>query len=162
MEKISLHIHYHRFTSVEALNENEQRLCRAAVSATETSYSPYSEFRVGAALQLEDGQIVSGSNQENIAYPSGLCAERTALFAVGTQFPGTAITVMAVTARTDRFVIRQPVTSCGACLQVMAEFEKRQKQPIAVLFYCIGGEVIRVNSVRDLLPFAFNEERLKA
>ncbi|PST84473.1 cytidine deaminase [Pedobacter yulinensis] len=161
MEKISLQINYTRHTDVSELDQQERRLCEAAVAATESSYSPYSGFRVGAALQLETGEIVPGSNQENMAYPSGLCAERTALFAAGAQFPGRAVTTMAVTAKTDRFLIRQPVTSCGACLQVMAEFEKRQGSPIAVIFYCIGGEVIRLRSVRDLLPFAFNGEGLK-
>jgi cytidine deaminase len=116
---------------------------------------------VGVAVLLESGRIIYGSNQENVAYPSGLCAERVALFAIGSTYPDDRIMSMAITAQTDRFEIREPVTSCGACLQVMAEYEKKQVHPIDVIFYCLNGSIIRTSGIKSLLPFAFTETRLK-
>jgi len=125
-----------------------------------SSHSPYSKFKVGTAILLADNQIVLGSNQENVAYPSGLCAERVALFTIGANYPGAVIKSMAITAQTENFKIENPVTSCGACLQVMAEYEKKQNEPIDVLFYCIDGAIIKVKGVKSLLPFVFVEDRL--
>ena len=112
-------------------------------------------------MQLESGRIVYGSNQENVAYPSGLCAERVALFLIGTTYPNDKILSMAITAQTAHFLIKEPVTSCGACLQVMAEYEKKQSHPINVLFYCLNGAIIRTTGIKTLLPFAFEETRLQ-
>jgi cytidine deaminase len=104
---------------------------------------------------------VYGSNQENVAYPSGLCAERVALFAIGSSYPNDKIISMAISAQTDHFEIKEPVTSCGACLQVMAEYEKKQSSLISVLFYCPNGSIIRTVGIKSLLPFAFTETRLQ-
>lgn len=160
MPNNSLTISYEEYSSFDELSAPDQELCNEAVKAMATSHSPYSEFRVGAAVKLQSGRIVHGSNQENVAFPSGLCAERVALFAIGAAYPDDKIISMAITAHTDNFHITQPVTSCGACLQVMAEYEKRQSLPIEVLFYCKNGSVIKTNGIKSLLPFAFAETRL--
>ncbi len=160
MNKQSFSIEYETFDAIEELSIEDQTLCRAAEKALSTSHSPYSKFKVGTAIQLTNGQIVLGSNQENVAYPSGLCAERVALFTVGSSYPGTTITKMAITAFTENFKIENPVTSCGACLQVIAEYEQKQGVPIEVLFYCIDGKILKVIGVKSLLPFVFVEERL--
>ena len=161
MPNQSLTISYEDYSSFDELNAADQDLCKEATTAMATSHSPYSGFRVGAAVKLESGKIIHGSNQENVAYPSGLCAERVALFTIGSAYPGERILSMAVTAHTDHFQITEPVTSCGACLQVMAEYEKKQGSPIEVLFYCQNGCVIKVSGIKSLLPFAFAETRLK-
>ena len=153
-------ISYHTFDGIAELSETDRMLCEKAKSALTTSHSPYSKFKVGTAILLNDNQLVLGSNQENVAYPSGLCAERVALFTIGANYPNAIINTMAITAQTDKFKIVNPVTSCGACLQVMIEVEKRQNSPIEVLFYCIDGAIIKVKSIKSLLPFAFIEDRL--
>jgi cytidine deaminase len=160
MEKVGIAISYEYYKNFNELEEADQALCSKAQEALQSSYSPYSGFKVGTAIRLKDGQIILGSNQENIAYPSGLCAERVALFSIGSSYPDTEIESMAITAFTDRFEITKPVTSCGACLQVMAQFELKQQKPISVLFYCLDGEIIKVPNVKSLLPFGFIEDRL--
>lgn len=161
MQKRTISISFDEYTSLEELNSQDQILCLEAKKAMSNSHSPYSGFRVGVAVQLESGRIVYGSNQENVAYPSGLCAERVALFMIGTTYPDDKIISMAITAQTDHFLIKEPVTSCGACLQVMAEYEKKQSLPINVMFYCLNGAIIRTNGIKSLLPFAFEETRLQ-
>ncbi|WP_411272822.1 cytidine deaminase [Daejeonella sp.] len=161
MPNNTLTITFEEYSSFDELNTTDQELCNEAIKAMSTSHSPYSNFRVGTALRLESGKIVFGSNQENVAYPSGLCAERVALFTVGSTYPNERIISMAITAQTDKFQITEPVTSCGACLQVMAEYEKKQSYPIEVLFYCQNGSIIKTKGIKSLLPFAFAESRLK-
>ncbi|HTM97832.1 MAG TPA: cytidine deaminase [Pedobacter sp.] len=153
-------ISYETYDRMEELSESEKMLCEKAKEALITSHSPYSKFRVGTAILLADNQIVLGSNQENVAYPSGLCAERVALFTIGANYQNAVIKTMVITAQTDNFKIVNPVTSCGACLQVMIEAEKRQNSPIEVLFYCIDGKILKVKSITSLLPFGFVEDRL--
>ena len=161
MQKRNISISFDEYNSLEELNSQDQILCIEAKKALSNSHSPYSGFRVGVAVQLESGRIVYGSNQENVAYPSGLCAERVALFMIGTTYPDDKILSMAITAQTAHFLIKEPVTSCGACLQVMAEYEKKQSHPINVLFYCLNGAIIRTTGIKTLLPFAFEEMRLQ-
>lgn len=161
MQKRNISISFDEYNSLDELNSQDQILCIDAKKAMSNSHSPYSGFRVGVAVQLESGRIVHGSNQENVAYPSGLCAERVALFMIGTTYPDDKILSMAITAQTDHFLIKEPVTSCGACLQVMAEYEKKQSHPINVLFYCLNGTIIRTTGIKTLLPFAFEETRLQ-
>ena len=161
MQKRNISISFDEYNSLEELNSQDQILCIEAKKALSNSHSPYSGFRVGVAVQLESGRLVYGSNQENVAYPSGLCAERVALFLIGTTYPDDKILSMAITAQTDHFLIKEPVTSCGACLQVMAEYEKKQSHPINVLFYCLNGAIIRTTGIKTLLPFAFEEMRLQ-
>jgi cytidine deaminase len=161
MPNNTLTISYQEYSSFDDLDTIDQDLCKEAIKAMATSHSPYSEFRVGAAVKLESGKIVYGSNQENAAYPSGLCAERIALFTIGSAYPDEKIISIAITAHTNNFQITEPVTSCGACLQVMAEYEKKQRFPIEVLFYCQNGSIIKTKGIKSLLPFAFAETRLK-
>jgi len=161
MKLLNLNISFEQYAGINELAENDRVLCQNAEQALATSYSPYSKFRVGTAIRLASGKIVLGSNQENLAYPSGLCAERVALFAIGSDQPDAVIESMAITAQTDNFEITKPVTSCGGCLQVMAEFERKQSTPIEVIFYCLNGEVLKVPSVKSLLPFSFVEDRLE-
>ena len=161
MQKRNISISFNEYNSLDELNSQDQILCIEAKKAMSNSHSPYSGFRVGVAVQLESGRIVYGSNQENVAYPSGLCAERVALFLIGTTYPDDKILSMAITAQTAQFLIKEPVTSCGACLQVMAEYEKKQSHPINVLFYCLNGAIIRTTGIKTLLPFAFEETRLQ-
>jgi len=160
MNTLDFKITYETYNHINELSIEDKLLCIRAEEALSTSYSPYSKFKVGTAIQLADGEIVLGSNQENVAYPSGLCAERVALFAIGCAKPAAVIKTMAITAFTENFDIKNPVTSCGACLQVMAEFEQKQKSPIAVIFYCLNGQIIKVNGIKSLLPFVFVEDRL--
>src|SRR5882757_11481061 len=121
MTNHEIKISFKEYNSINELDATDQALCAEAVKAMENSHSPYSKFRVGAALRLKSGKIILGSNQENVAYPSGLCAERVALFCWGANHSDDPIEAMAVTASTDEFQLLKPVTSCGDCLQVMAE-----------------------------------------
>jgi cytidine deaminase len=160
MTEHEIKITFAEYDIVEELDSADRALCAEAVKALATSHSPYSKFRVGAALLLQSGKIIRASNQENVAYPSGLCAERVALFQWGANHADDPVVSMAVTAQTNEFALLKPVTSCGACLQVMAECEKRQNTPLRVLLYCIDGPVWVVNDIRSMLPFMFFEERL--
>jgi len=144
------------------LNNEDQLLCGHAVTAMQTSHSPYSKFKVGTALRLQSGKIIMASNQENAAYPSGLCAERVALFHWGANHPNDPIEAMAVTAHTEEFNIDKPVTSCGACLQVLAEYERKQGSAVKVILYCQNGPTWVVNGIETFLPFLFFEDRLNA
>lgn len=141
------------------LTPAERTTWQAARAATDHSYAPYSHFHVGAALLLDDGTVFRGTNQENAAFPSGLCAERTALFGLAAAHPERRILGMAVAARpaTGDFV---PVTSCGACRQVMAEYEHRQHQAIPLLLPGPDGSIYRFRSLSDLLPFGFSADDL--
>lgn len=160
MNKLNVTINYESYNSKEDLEACDKLLCEQAEEALKSSYSPYSNFKVGTAVRLNNGQFVLGSNQENVAYPSGLCAERVALFTIGAAYPDAVVESMAITAHTNNFKIINPVTSCGACLQVMAEFEMKQQQEITVLFYCLNGKVLKIKGVKNLLPFVFIENRL--
>ena len=160
MQKKDIHISFEDYNSVDELNQADRTLCKEAEKALLSSHSPYSEFKVGAAVLLQSGRIVHGSNQENVAYPSGLCAERVALFCIGAQYPEDQIVAIAITAHTEKFLIEKPVTPCGACLQVLGDFEQRQKRPIRVLLYCMGKNVLIAEGINSFLPFQFIEERL--
>ena len=119
----------------EELTEADRTLLQAAMDATKRSYAPYSKFSVGAAARLNNDVIVTGTNQENAAYPSGLCAERTTLFYANSQYPDQAVATLAVAARTERDFLDAPIPPCGACRQVILETEKRFNQPMRILLY---------------------------
>ena len=133
---------------------------REAAVARSNAYAPYSKFTVGCALLLENGTIIYGNNQENAAYPSGLCAERVAIFAAGANHPGVAILKMAITASPINDSFEKPVPPCGACRQSIAEYELRQSQPIELFFMGARGKVARSNSLGDLLPLVFDRNYL--
>lgn len=131
-----------------------------AVQARHKAYAPYSSFTVGCAILLENGKIITGNNQENAAYPSGLCAERVAIFAAGAAFPGVPVLKMAITASPKDDSFHKPVPPCGACRQSIAEYENNQKNDIALYFMGASGNVLKSNSLRDLLPLVFDKKYL--
>jgi cytidine deaminase len=142
---------------MDELSTEDRQLVEQAIEATRRSYAPYSHFRVGAAVRLENGEIVIGCNQENAAYPSGLCAERTALFAAGAQYPDVPVRVLAVAARgTDGEMTEEPTGPCGSCRQVIIESETRAKHPIRILLY--GRRCVYIiDGIRQLMPLTFSE-----
>ncbi|RDV16059.1 cytidine deaminase [Pontibacter diazotrophicus] len=142
------------------LTEQEWQAMQLAQEAANDAYAPYSNFLVGAALLLEDGTMFKGSNQENAAYPSGLCAERTALFALSAHYPNKKIKLLAVTARRRSDTAFMPAMPCGACRQVMGEYEYKQQQDIPVLLQAADGKYYRFQRVVDLLPFQFTKDSL--
>ena len=144
----------------EELPEADRTLLQAAMDATKRSYAPYSKFSVGAAARLNNDVIVTGTNQENAAYPSGLCAERTTLFYANSQYPDQAVATLAVAARTERDFLDAPIPPCGACRQVILETEKRFNQPMRILLYG-KEEVYEVKSIRDLLPLSFDGSEME-
>lgn len=139
----------------KALSTQDQELVFAAKAAMSRAYAPYSKFQVGASLLLKSGLIIEGNNQENIAYPSGLCAERVALFYAGANYPNDAILKICIVAEGDLMPKGALLSPCGSCRQVMLESEVRQASPIEVLLIQRSGEVIILDSVQNLLPFGF-------
>jgi len=139
----------------ERLQTVDKSVVNKAFEAMEKAYAPYSKFKVGAALLLEDGQIIQGNNQENIAYPSGLCAERVALFHAGAQFPGITVDLICIVAKGDLMPISQLLSPCGACRQVMLESENRQNKPIRIILVNQDNRTMCIDSVQNLLPFGF-------
>lgn len=154
---ISAVIKTYRF---DELTPEDRELMEAAKDATARSYAPYSKFSVGAAARLANGRIVTGNNQENAAYPSGLCAERTTLFYANSQYPGQAILVLAVAARTETDFIDRPIPPCGACRQVMLEMEMIHKQPFRILLYG-KEEIYEIEKTGDLLPLSFDASAME-
>lgn len=146
---------YEVYSSLDELSAEDRELADAAISALAGSYAPYSGFNVGAALRLEDGTVVKGANQENAAYPSGLCAERTAMFSAGAAYPDLAQRSIAVVASQNGVLCASPASPCGACRQVMAQYQTKAGKPMSVIL--LGGEMIyKFARVDDLLPFIFD------
>lgn len=144
----------------DELNDTDRALLDDAIEATRRSYAPYSHFSVGAAALLANGVVVTGTNQENAAYPSGLCAERTTLFYANSQYPDQAVVTLAIAARTEKDFIDTPIPPCSACRQVILETEKRYKQPIRILLY--GKKCIyEVQSIGHLLPLSFDASAME-
>lgn len=150
-----------RIYEYEELNAADRELIDAAREATKRSYAPYSHFSVGAAARLASGIIVTGTNQENAAYPSGLCAERTTLFYANSQYPDQAVETLAIAARNERGeFLDDPIPPCGACRQVMLETEKRFKQPLRILLYGREG-IYELKNVGELLPLSFDASAME-
>lgn len=155
MTSKEIKIAYHEFDSIDELEAKDRELAQAAVEATAQAYAPYSKFNVGAAVLFEDGVIVKGANQENAAYPSGLCAERTALFYASASRPDKAMVAIAIAAGQDGQLCDMPATPCGACRQVMAQYQLKSGLPMRVLL--VGAHKIwRFEKVDDLLPLIFD------
>ena len=149
-----------KYESIDQLSSEDKSLMNAAQKAIEDSYAPYSQFNVGAAVLLENGKVVTGNNQENAAYPSGMCAERVAVWNAASNYPDQKIKKIAITARSSIKIVDRPVAPCGACRQTLLEYEVKQEEPISILFSGSKGPVIQVNSLKDLLPFAFDQSYL--
>ena len=155
MKKVTLELGFIEYSSLEEMDPQDQEVVKAAIEAQTGSYAPYSNFNVGAAVRLEDGTIVKGANQENAAYPSGLCAERTAMFAAGATYPGVPMTTLAIVGGFGFTLSETPCTPCGGCRQVMAEYQTAGKRPLSVIMF--GTEKTwKFEKVDDILPFIFD------
>ena len=159
--KTLTHTFHYVLCTYDELSATDRQLIDAAKSATQHSYAPYSHFHVGAAALLADGTVVTGTNQENAAYPSGLCAERTTLFYAGSTHPNTAVVALAIAAHTDGAFTATPIAPCGACRQVMLEVENRHQHPIRTLLYGTEGIYIIEGGTRELLPLTFDASFLE-
>lgn len=150
-----LKINFEEYSSLEELSEKDRGMATAAIEAAKGSYSPYSKFQVGAALLLENGVLVKGANQENAAYPAGLCAERTAMFWAGANYPGIAFDTLAVAGHDHGVLCESPSSPCGSCRQVMAEYQKKAGKPMKIIL--VGSKrILKFSKVDDLLPFIFD------
>lgn len=161
MKNVKQEICYRLFDSSSELESKDQELLEAAVAATDTAYAPYSKFHVGAAVLLENGEVVQGSNQENAAYPSGLCAERVALFAAASHYPETTIKAVAITACFNDSNELLAVSPCGDCRQVLAEYEHRYQSGIKMILTAGQGKVMVIEDAKTLLPLMFNADNMK-
>ncbi len=160
MKEIHITTTFEVFHSISDLSENIQTLMQQAIEIRKKAYAPYSHFRVGAAILLDNGKIVLGSNQENAAYPSGLCAERVAIYQAGAVYPDVKILTIAITAASDSNPTLSPIPPCGSCRQSIAEYEFKQDTPIEIYFMGESGEVYKSNSINNLLPLSFNKTSL--
>ena len=155
MTSKEIKIAYREYANIDQLESQDRELAEAAIEAMSGSYAPYSKFNVGAAVLFQDGEIIKGANQENAAYPSGLCAERTALFYASASRPDKAMTAIAIAASQNGELLETPVTPCGACRQVMAQYQLKSGLPMMVLL--IGAHsILKFEKVDDLLPFIFD------
>lgn len=148
------------FSSINKLSLEDNMLMKNAIEARKKAYAPYSKFNVGAALLLENGEIILGNNQENAAYPSGLCAERVAVYYAGAKFPGVKIMKLAISASSTISKVDKPVGPCGACRQALSEYEISQKQAFPIIFMGEVGEIVKTTSLASLLPFSFDSSYL--
>jgi cytidine deaminase len=160
MKEITITTQFSVFDSVQELPTDIQYLMQQAVAIRKNAYAPYSLFRVGVALVLDNGKIVLGSNQENAAYPSGLCAERVAIFQAGAIYPEAKILKMAITAASDNNKTTTPIPPCGSCRQSIAEYEIKQNTPIEIYFMGEIGAIYKSASLKNLLPFMFDKNFL--
>ena len=160
MKDIIISTRFSVFETMETLPNDIENLMSKAVEVRKKAYAPYSKFRVGTALLLDNGEIVLGSNQENAAYPSGLCAERVAVFQAGAIYPDSKILKMAITAASDSNQTTSPIPPCGSCRQSIAEYEIKQELPIEIYFMGEIGIIYKSDSLKNLLPFMFDKNFL--
>jgi cytidine deaminase len=160
MKTITITSQFLAYSSLQELPTDIQDLMDQAVAVRKKAYAPYSKFKVGAALLLDNGKIVLGSNQENAAYPSGLCAERVAIYQAGAIYPDAKVLKMAITAASDSNKTIAPIPPCGACRQSIAEYETRQEAPIEIYFMGETGDIYKSESLKNLLPFMFDKNFL--
>jgi len=148
------------FQDINELSDVDKNLMQAAIKASRNAYAPYSGFSVGAALLMEDDSIIIGNNQENAAYPSGMCAERVAIWKAGSSYPNKKVKKIAITAVSSNKKLDKPVGPCGACRQTLLEYEVNQKEDMEILFMGEIGNVVKANSIASLLPFSFDSSYL--
>jgi cytidine deaminase len=161
MKKTVVQSEFYEFDSEDELNAEDKKLVAEAKSSAKNAYAPYSHFHVGAAVLLDSGVIVKGNNQENASYPTGLCAERVAIFSAGANYPGIKIKAIAITASSDEFLIDQPVAPCGACRQAIAEYEHQHKNSIRLILVGESGKVLVAEGIKNFLPWMFDGDDLK-
>jgi len=160
MKAIKINTTLYSFNSIDDLPANVHDLMNQAIEIRSKAYAPYSKFQVGAAVLLKSGIVVLGSNQENAAYPSGLCAERTAVFSAGANYPDDEIICICISASSTLKDTLEPIPPCGACRQSLLEYENKQKSNIPIYFMGKSGEVVQSPSIKNLLPFIFKEDSL--
>jgi len=160
MKKVEIITHTTIFESVDELSTRVKELMNRAIEVKQTAYAPYSKFKVGAALLLENGEIITGNNQENAAYPSGMCAERVAIWRASSQFPNVKILKLAISASSSTHKLTEPVAPCGGCRQTLSEYEIKQQEKMEVYFMGEEGKVLKTDSIAELLPLAFDKSFL--
>lgn len=160
MKEITITSKINVFDSIQDLPKADQNLINKAIEVRKNAYAPYSKFKVGAAILLDNGEIIIGSNQENAAYPSGLCAERVAIYHAGAVYPEAKILKIAITGSSETNPTTTPVSPCGACRQSIAEYEIRQNTPIEIYYTGETGEIHQSTSLKNLLPFMFDKKLL--
>ena len=161
MKEITITSTFTLYSSKTELPKDVLHLMEQAEAARANSYSPYSRFKVGAALLLDNGEIVKGSNQENASYPAGLCAERTAVFYAGANYPDARMVKLFITVKSSDYTVDRPAAPCGVCRQVLAEYEVKQETPLEIYLMGETGQVLKADRIRDLLPFVFDKNYLK-
>lgn len=149
------------YDSSEELNEAESWLLNEARAATQFAYAPYSNFNVGAVARLANGEVVTGTNQENASYPAGICAERVLLSSIASQYPGIAVETIALSYNNLKGKSDAPVSPCGICRQSLAEYQQRTQKPIRVILSGMEGKVLIIDNAAQLLPLAFTSDDLK-
>lgn len=157
----NINFEYDIIQGFNVLNSKEIELINSAISSSKKAYAPYSGFYVGAAVLLSNQTIILGNNQENVAYPSAMCAERVALFSASAQYPGEIIKAIAIYALSPSFSLAHPVTPCGSCRQVMAEYEIKQEEDFQVFLVGENELIYRIKNAKSLLPLLFHEQNLK-
>ncbi len=160
MKEVELKSILQVYDSFDELPADIQKLMQQSFEIRDKAYAPYSEFLVGAALLLENGEVILGNNQENACYPSGLCAERTAIYYAGANYPGIPIVTMALSAKSLKHQLTTPTPPCGACRQSIAEYEIKQNKPITIYFTGEIGKVVKSSSLANLLPLIFDNSYL--
>lgn len=160
MKEVSLVSKFKIFSDSSELNPEEKEMLEKAIEARDAAYAVYSDFLVGACVLLDNGSMVTGNNQENAAYPSGMCAERIAIWHAASQYPKARIKSVFISAKSNLKKVSEPIPPCGGCRQTLAEYEFKQDQPIAIYFTGESGEIVKSNSLRDLLPFTFSKKVL--
>lgn len=159
MKNIELSFSLTAYSNINELSPDDQHLIKMAIDASSNAYAPYSKFSVGAAVLLDNGEIITGSNQENAAYPSGLCAERVALFYANAKYPNSEVNTIAICAKNSSGFIKYPIPPCGACRQVITETAERFKNEIRIILYG-SEEIYMLNDATKLLPLHFKNENL--
>lgn len=160
MKEVKIETTLQVYDALDQLPNDIQNLMAKAVEVRDNAYAPYSKFNVGAAIMLDNNEVIVGSNQENASYPSGLCAERTAIYYAGAKYPKSKILKMALTASSQNQITNKPIPPCGACRQAIAEYEIKQNQPIEIYFMGAKGKVVKSNSLANLLPLLFDNSVL--
>ena len=141
-------------SNLDSLERKDQDLINSAIKALNSAYAPYSGFLVGTSILLENGEIISGNNQENVAYPSGLCAERVAIFYAGSKYPDVKVKTIAISAISKKFEIEDMISPCGACRQALSEYELKQSNPLELYFMGTSGEIASSKSVENMTNFS--------
>jgi len=160
LKKININTSFSVYDSLEELDDSTKGLMLKAIEIRKKAYAPYSKFKVGATILLDNGNIVFGNNQESAAYPSGLCAERVAIFQAGSLYPNAKILKIAISATSDLNPTKRPTPPCGACRQSISEYEQKQKTPIKIYFTGETGEIYQSDSLENLLPLSFDKDFL--